>query len=65
MRSVDGGGLDNAKNYLLQVRKRAYAGNEAMAQSYVDAIGSADAMFDAIVTSAPSSSWARCSARPT
>ena len=47
--SVDGGGLDNAKNYLLQVRKRAYAGNEAMAQSYVDAIGSADAMFDAIV----------------
>lgn len=47
--SVDGGGLDHAKNYLLQVRKRAYAGNEAMAQSYVDAIGSADAMFDAIV----------------
>ena len=35
--------------HLLQVRKRAYAGNEAMAQSYVDAIGSADAMFDAIV----------------
>ena len=46
---VDGGGLNNAKNYLLEVRKRAYAGNEQMAQVYVNAIGSADAMFEALV----------------
>ena len=46
---VDGGGLANAKNYLLEVRKRAYTGNEQMAQDYVNAIGSTDAMFDAIV----------------
>lgn len=47
--NVEGGGLSNAKNYLLEVRKRAYAGSEAQAQTYVNSIGSADAMFDAIV----------------
>ncbi|MBQ7772367.1 MAG: RagB/SusD family nutrient uptake outer membrane protein [Bacteroidales bacterium] len=41
--------LDKAKQYFLQVRKRAYAGNEAMAEAYVNAIGGKDAMFDAIV----------------
>ncbi len=46
---VDGGGLDNAKSYLLEVRKRAYVGNEQMARDYVNSIGSADAMFDALV----------------
>lgn len=45
----DGGGLNNAKSYLLEVRKRAYAGNEQLAADYVNGIGSADAMFDAIV----------------
>ncbi len=46
--NVDGGGLPNAKTYLLEVRKRAYAGNEQQAEAYVNALG-ADAMFDAIV----------------
>jgi len=47
--SVEGGGLNAAKGYLLEVRRRAYAGNESMADTYVNGIGSSDAMFDAIV----------------
>ena len=43
------GTLENAKAYLLPVRKRAFAGHEADAEAYVDAIGSKDAMFGAIV----------------
>ena len=41
--TADGGGLERAKEYLYEVRKRAYAGNEAMAEQYVNAltIGSA------------------------
>lgn len=42
------GGIAKAKEYLLAVRKRAYAGNEQKAVEYVNAL-SADAMFDAIV----------------
>lgn len=41
--------LNTAKTYLSQVRRRAYAGNEAMADAYVNAISSKDAMFNAIV----------------
>ena len=40
---------DIAKNYLLQVRNRAYAGNEAMATSYVNSLNGHDAIFNAIV----------------
>ena len=40
---------DVAKNYLLQVRRRAYAGNEAVADSYVNSLSGKDAIFDAIV----------------
>ncbi len=47
--TAEGGGLAAAKSYLLTVRERAFAGNTAKAQAYVDAIGSEDAMFDAIV----------------
>lgn len=47
--AVEGGGLNAAKGYLLEVRRRAYAGNEAQADAYVNAIGSSEAMFDAIV----------------
>ncbi|MBR0291021.1 MAG: RagB/SusD family nutrient uptake outer membrane protein [Bacteroidales bacterium] len=43
------GQLDEAKNYLLPVRERAFKGNETMAEDYVGAIGSKDAMFNAIV----------------
>ena len=39
----------DAKEYLLQVRRRAYAGNEDMAKTYVDALSGHDAIFDAIV----------------
>lgn len=45
---ADGGGVNNAKNYLLEVRKRAYAGNEQEAVNYVNSL-STDGMFDAIV----------------
>ena len=38
-----------AKDYLLQVRNRAYAGNEAMATSYVNSLNGHDAIFNAIV----------------
>ena len=40
---------DQAKNYLKQVRRRAYAGNETMAETYVDALSGHDAIFNAIV----------------
>ena len=40
---------DIAKSYLLQVRNRAYAGNEAMATSYVNSLNGHDAIFNAIV----------------
>ena len=43
------GTLSAAKDYFLPVRKRAFAGHEADAEAYVNAIGSKDAMFDAIV----------------
>ena len=40
---------DIAKSYLLQVRNRAYAGNEAMATSYVNSLNGHDAIFNALV----------------
>lgn len=43
------GTLDNAKNYLREVRKRAFAGNEAEVDTYLNGITSKEAMFDAIV----------------
>lgn len=43
------GTLENAKKYLAQVRKRAFAGHEDEAEAYVNAIGSKDDMFNAIV----------------
>jgi SusD family. len=43
------GDLTAAKNYLLPVRQRAFKGNEALAESFVEGITSKDAMFDAIV----------------
>ncbi len=43
------GSLDEAKQYLLPVRERAFKGHEEMAENYVNAISSKDAMFDAIV----------------
>ena len=42
-------GPSAAKPYLLEVRQRAFKGNEAVAEAYVNAISSQDAMFDAIV----------------
>ena len=42
-------GPAGAKQYLLPVRTRAYKGHEAEAEAYVAAIGSQEAMFDAIV----------------
>ncbi len=38
-----------AKDYLLQVRRRAYAGNESMAETYVSSLSSKDDIFNAIV----------------
>ena len=38
-----------AKNCLLQVRKRAYKGNESLATTYVNGLGGQTAIFDAIV----------------
>ena len=38
-----------AKNCLLQVRKRAYKGNEALATTYVNGLSGQTAIFDAIV----------------
>ena len=40
---------DLAKDYLLQVRRRAYAGNESMAETYVNSLSGKDAIFNAIV----------------
>ena len=42
-------GPASAKQYLLPVRERAYRGHESEAEAYVAAIGSKEAMFDAIV----------------
>ncbi len=42
-------GPAGAKQYLLPVRERAFAGHEDEAEEYVAAISSKDAMFDAIV----------------
>ena len=43
------GDIETARNYLLQVRSRAYAGNEAMAKSYVDGLSNKNDVFNAIV----------------
>ncbi len=43
------GDEDIAKDCLLQVRKRAYRGNEADAEAYVNALSGKDAIFNAIV----------------
>ena len=40
---------DYAKDCLLEVRKRAFKGNEAAAEAYVDALSGKDAFFEAIV----------------
>ena len=39
-----------AKNCLKEVRRRAFKGNEAVADAYVDALSGKDAIFEAIVT---------------
>ncbi len=44
-----GGKEAEAKELLLQVRKRAYRGNEAMAEAYVNALSGKEAIFNAIV----------------
>lgn len=41
--------FDDAKKWLLRVRKRAFKGNEAQAQTYVNAIADKEAFFNAIV----------------
>ena len=41
--------LANAKKYLLEVRKRAYRGNEAIAEAYVNGLADKKAVFEAIV----------------
>ena len=41
--------LDDAKEYLKEVRTRAFKGHEDAAENYVDAIATKDAMFNAIV----------------
>ena len=41
--------LSDAKDYLLEVRKRAFKGNEEVAEAYVAGITTKDAMFNAIV----------------
>ena len=43
------GNLQDAKNYLLEVRERAFKGHEDQAETYVERIGSKEAMFNAIV----------------
>ncbi len=40
---------NEAKSYLLEVRKRAYRGHEAVAEAYVNGLSGKDAIFDAIV----------------
>ena len=41
--------MDYAKDCLKEVRKRAFKGNEAAAEAYVDALAGKDAFFEAIV----------------
>ena len=43
------GELQEAKDYLLEVRQRAFKGHEDEAEAYVNAIGGKEEMFDAIV----------------
>ncbi len=43
------GELKEAKDYLLEIRKRAFKGNEDLAETYVAGITSKSGMFDAIV----------------
>ncbi len=43
------GTLAEAKGYLLEVRKRAFAGNEAEATAYVNGIANSEDMFEKIV----------------
>ena len=43
------GNLNEAKDFLSQVRKRAYAGNESMATNYINGLADKKAVFDAIV----------------
>ena len=43
------GNLQDAKSYLLEVRERAFKGHEDQAETYVERIGSKEAMFNAIV----------------
>ncbi len=43
------GDESGAKDLLLQVRKRAYRGNEAVAEAYVNALAGKEAVFNAIV----------------
>ena len=43
------GKLNDAKGYFLEVRERAFKGNEDKAEAYVDAITSKEDMFDKIV----------------
>lgn len=43
------GNTDKAKEYLLPVRKRAFKGNESLAEAYVSALGSKEDIFNAIV----------------
>ncbi len=43
------GPTDDAKNWLLEVRSRAYDGNEDMAEAYVNALSSKEDFFNAII----------------
>ncbi len=43
------GDIETARDYLFQVRERAYTGNEAMAKSYVDGLSNKNDVFNAIV----------------
>ena len=43
------GNLNEAKDFLSQVRKRAYAGNESMVTNYINGLADKKAVFDAIV----------------
>ncbi len=46
---LHGGPTADAKDWLLQVRSRAFKGNEAVAEAYVAALTGKDAFFEAIV----------------
>ena len=43
------GNLNEAKNFLSQVRERAYAGNESMVTNYINGLADKNAVFNAIV----------------